>query len=294
MTQTATEPETVAAPEPPPPRPKVSPGTVLILGAGGGIARALAHRMASQGNDLLLAGRDREELERGASDLRLRYGVRAAAVPFDAEAFETHPAFFRACVAAARANGEGADPPGARNTPGTGKSPDTPSGLAGVILCHGYMAEQPDAQADFALARRMIDVNFTSAVSVLELAAAHFESLGRGYVCALSSVAGDRGRQSNYLYGSTKAALSTYLQGLRSRLFKRGVFVTTVKPGFVDTAMTWGRKGVFLVASPEKVAKDIARAIRRRKSVVYTPWFWWGIMSIICAVPEWLFKRTKL
>jgi short-subunit dehydrogenase len=140
----------------------------------------------------------------------------------------------------------------------------------------------------------MIDVNYSSAVSVLEQAAVHFEEKKRGFVCAITSVAGDRGRQSNYLYGSTKAALNTYLQGLRHRLSKSGVDVLTVKPGFVDTRMTWGLPGLFLVASPDKVAKDVCWAIRKRRNVTYTPWFWRGIMSIICAVPDFIFRRTKL
>src|SRR5262245_32495555 len=156
------------------------------------------------------------------------------------------------------------------------------------------MAPQGEAQTSFELARRMIDVNYTSAVSLLNLAADYFEARKAGFICAISSVAGDRGRQSNYLYGSTKAALNTYLEGLRVRLAKVGVPVTTVKPGFVDTKMTRGMKGMFLVASPARVARDICRAIRRGRAVVYTPWFWWGIMTIIRSIPDFLFRRMKI
>jgi short-subunit dehydrogenase len=166
--------------------------------------------------------------------------------------------------------------------------------LHGVILCHGYLANQAKAQQDFDEARRMIDVNYTSAVSILNVAASYFEARQAGFVCALSSVAGDCGRQSNHIYGSTKAALNTYLEGLRVRLAKAGVPVTTVKPSFVDTRMTRGQPGMFLVAKPERVARDICRAIRRRRGVVYTPWFWWGIMAIVCAIPTFLFNRLKL
>jgi short-subunit dehydrogenase len=142
----------------------------------------------------------------------------------------------------------------------------------------------------------MIDVNYTSAVSLLGLAAAHFASKKTGCICAVSSVAGDRGRQSNFLYGSTKAALTAHLQGLRNRLFRAGVAVVTIKPGFVDTAMTWGlvNPASPLVASPKRVARDMARAIERRANVVYSPWFWRWIMAIIRAIPEPLFKRMKL
>jgi len=129
---------------------------------------------------------------------------------------------------------------------------------------------------------------------VLDPIADHLARVGRGFICAVSSVAGDRGRQSNYLYGSTKAALSTYLQGLRNRLARSGVRVVTVKPGFVDTAMTFGRPGMFLVASPQRVGRDVFRAVRRGRCEVYTPWFWRGIMAAIKAIPEPVFKRMKL
>jgi decaprenylphospho-beta-D-erythro-pentofuranosid-2-ulose 2-reductase len=126
--------------------------------------------------------------------------------------------------------------------------------------------------------------------------AAHMVPLGRGYLCGVSSVAGDRGRQSNYLYGSTKAGFSTYLDGLRNRLYRSGVAVITVKPGFVDTSMTWGLLNPKspLVAAPERVARDIARAIRKRKNTVYTPWFWALVMLVIRLVPEPIFKRMSL
>jgi short-subunit dehydrogenase len=161
-------------------------------------------------------------------------------------------------------------------------------------LCHGYRADQQLAQKDFAESRRMIDTNYTSAVSILNLCANYFESKRQGFVCAISSVAGDRGRQSNYIYGSSKAALDAYLEGMRVRLAKAHVPVLTVKPGFVDTRMTWGLKGMFLVASPDRVAADVCKAIRKRKNVIYTPWFWAGIMLIIRSIPRFIFKRMKM
>lgn len=244
--------------------------TVVILGATSSIARAIAHRFAEAGHPILLAGRDVGDLERDAADLRLRHGVAAKTLRFDATDFASHPAFVDACV-----------------------NSDVGS-LEGVVLCHGYMAEQDEAARDFDLARQMIDINYTSAVSVLNPLADHLAKAGRGFICGVSSVAGDRGRQSNYLYGSTKAALSTYLQGLRNRLSRSGVNVVTVKPGFVDTAVTFGRPGLFLVAPPQKVGADVFRAVRRGRSEIYTPWFWRGIMGIIKSVPEPVFKRMKL
>ena len=145
-----------------------------------------------------------------------------------------------------------------------------------------------------AEARRILDTNFTGCVSALEILARRFEARRAGFIAALSSVAGDRGRQSNYLYGAAKGGLSTYLQGLRNRLHHSGVRVVTIKPGFVDTAMTYGRPGLFLVASPERVARAVYRALRGGQDVVYVPWFWRPVMFAMRGVPERLFKRLRL
>ncbi len=158
------------------------------------------------------------------------------------------------------------------------------------------MVDQDIAEQDFAQARQMIDVNFTSAVSILGCLADYFRGRRSGVIAAISSVAGDRGRQSNFIYGATKAGLTVYLAGLRNRLHPLGVHVLTIKPGFVATAMTVGRVNPNspLMATPERVAADIDRALRRRRDVLYTPWFWRWVMLIIRAVPERLFKRLKL
>jgi short-subunit dehydrogenase len=244
--------------------------TVLVLGATSAIARAIAGELAARGFDLVLAGRDAPEVEILAADLRLRHRVRADARPFDALAFETHGAFVEDCVAAA------------------------PDGLFGVVLCFGYLGDQARAESDFEEARRILDTNFVAAVSVLNPIARELESRRRGFIAAISSVAGDRGRQSNYLYGAAKAGLTVYLQGLRNRLSRSGVRVVTIKPGFVDTAMTFGRPGMFLVASPEDAGRRIARAVLGGKDVSYVPGFWRYVMLGIRAVPERLFKRLRL
>lgn len=245
-------------------------GWVLVIGASSGIGRALAKRWARAGSNLILAGRDLDDLNRTAADLRIRFGRQVAVVPFDALAFDMHEAFWRECQS--RAGGE----------------------LAGVVMLHGNLPVQRDAQADLALTRNAIDTNFTSAAMVLTLAASDFEARKRGFFCVFSSVAGDRGRQSNYVYGSAKAALTAFLAGLRNRLFKSGVNVLTVKPGFVDTGMTWGLPGMFLVASPEAVAEDVYGAVKKGKSEIYTPFFWRYIMLIIKHLPEFVFKRMKM
>jgi short-subunit dehydrogenase len=242
---------------------------VLLLGASSAIARRLAARWAARGCNLLLAGQDLDDLSRSAADLRLRFGVQASAREFDATDFDGHREFF-------------------------GRSAKVfAGGLSGVAFCVGWMADA-ETETDFDATRRMIDVNYASAVSLLNLAGEYFQERRAGWICALSSVAGDRGRQSNFRYGSTKAALTTYLQGLRNRLSPYGVAVTTVKPGCVDTAMTYGLKKLPLLASPERVAADIDRAILRRRSIVYTPRIWRPIMAAIRLVPEPIFRRMKL
>jgi decaprenylphospho-beta-D-erythro-pentofuranosid-2-ulose 2-reductase len=243
---------------------------VAIFGATSSVARALAAEFAREGYGLVLAGRDPYEVRAVAADLRLRTGVPTQAVPFEALEFESHARSWEEVRAAAGDE------------------------LAGVVICFGYLSGQAEAQKDPAEARRILDTNFTAAVSVLNLAANYFEARGSGFLCALSSVAGDRGRQSNYLYGAAKGGLSTYLEGLRNRLYRSGVAVITIKPGFLDTRMTYGRAGMVLVASPEQAAKSILAAIRKRKSVAYVPAFWRVIMFVIRAIPETIFKRMRL
>jgi len=168
--------------------------------------------------------------------------------------------------------------------------------LSGVVVCYGSMHDQQQAQTDWNLTDQMIQTNFTSVVSLMNLLAEYFAEQKAGYLAAISSVAGDRGRQSNYLYGCTKAALSAYLQGLRNRLYRLGVHVLTIKPGIVDTPMTDGlvNPDSFLVSSPQQIGRDIDRALRKQKTVLYTPWKWWWIMGIIRWLPEQVFKRLKL
>jgi len=240
------------------------------LGATSGIAKATAYHWAKQSRPLILAARDSAELSLLASDLRLRFGATVVEMKFDALDFDEHHKFFQQCAAAFT------------------------EGLEGIIIAFGAMLDQDQCQKDFASAKRVIDTNYSAAVSLCELAAAYFERRKSGYICGISSVAGDRGRQSNYIYGSSKAAFSTYLQGLRNRLFKSNVSVITVKPGFVDTPMTWGLISSPLMVSSSKAAADIAKAIQRRRDVIYTAFFWRYIMLIIRSIPEWLFKRLKL
>jgi len=243
--------------------------TWLVLGASSAIARAFARVAAAEGGDVILAGRDRDDLDKSAADVALRSGRRAVVVDFDALDYGSHAALIE------RARAEA-------------------GGTLNIFLAFGTMPSQPEIDAEPTLAFRTIESNYVGAVSVLQAAAPMLEAQKGGAVVVLGSVAGDRGRIKNYVYGSAKAGLSAYLQGLRARLFRSGVSVTTVKPGFVDTAMTFGLPGMFLVASPEAVARACLAAARKGREEIYVPFFWWGIMTIIRNIPERIFKRLSI
>ncbi len=246
------------------------PQSIVLTGATSPVARALAELFARDGWRVVLAGRNREELERTAADLRIRFGVMVHVVDFEATALDRHEAFWAACLDACQ-----------------GK-------IEACIACHGLLIDQAEAERDPALAVRLIEVNYTSVVSILERAAAHMAERRSGTIAAISSVAGDRGRKSNYLYGAPKAGLSTYLEGLRYRLWPAGVHVLTIKPGFIDTPMTWGKVNPRLAASPARVARDIHRALQRRRGVIYTPWPWRWVILIIRNIPTIIFRRMKI
>ncbi len=245
--------------------------SVVLLGGGSTLARAMAMRFAEKGFALVLADLDTAELEVIAQDLRVRYGQSCRALHFDALDYGSHGDFAAEC---AKALGE---------TPG------------GVVVCFGVTPVQEDAQKDFSVAHHCLDVNYTGAMSVLEHFATLFETRGSGFIAAVSSVAGDRGRQSNYIYGAAKAALSVYLCGLQNRLFKRGVYVTTIKPGFMDTKMTWGMDlPARLLTDPEQAAGIAVQAILKGRGEAYVPGYWRLIMLIIRHIPGMVFKRLSL
>lgn len=235
---------------------------VLILGATSGIAQSLVREFAQRGFELILASRDMEELETIAADARVRFGAKSQILAFDATDFASHPQFWRDC-------GE----------------------VDGVVCCFGLMPPQSEAEKDWEKSKAIIEINYTGLVSIVNLIANSFEARERGFIAVLSSVAGDRGQKRNYIYGSAKAAVSTYAEGLRSRLFPVGVSVTTIKPGPVDTGMTFGLDRLPMLVGPEKVASDIYRGIRRKSDVVYSPAPWRLVMGIMRLVPGFVWKR---
>jgi len=243
---------------------------VLILGANSGMARALALRMAGPEVQLILAGRHTSDLEATAADLAIRCKTpKPRVAAFDALDTRSHAPFVAELLKAV-------------------------PHLDEVYLFFGVMHDQREAQSDFRLAQEMMLANYVGAVSILEQVAIPMEKRRQGIIAAVSSVAGDRGRQSNYFYGSSKAGLTVYLQGLRNRLARSGVHVLTVKPGFVDTAMTRHLKKGLLFAKPDAIAQGVLAAVRGRKNEVYLPFFWRWIMAVIKAIPEGVFKKMKL
>ncbi len=243
---------------------------IIVLGATSTIARALVRQLATAGDEFLLAARDAEAGAALAADLHIRTGARAVFEKLDATDLDTHAAWMQRAIA-------------------------TLGGLDGVILCFGELGDPETSRREWSTAHRVIDVNFTAAVALLEPAAAELERLGAGYILALSSVAGERGRAGNYLYGAAKAALTTFLEGLAHRLAPSGVRVKIAKLGFVESRMSRGLPmPAPLLATPERAARGIVRLLHSSAQSAYIPWFWFPIMKIIRSLPPRIFNKTKL
>ena len=240
---------------------------VLIVGATSDIAQAVARKFAAEGWSLTLAALEDDLLEPIAGDLSVRAGADVRTLRFDALDFEGHRALYESLPV----------------------RPDA------VVACFGYMSDQIAVRSNEADIRRTIDINFTGMATLLSAVADDFERRGSGSIAAISSVAGDRGRQSNYIYGSAKAGLTAFLAGLRNRLAEKGVHVLTVKPGFVRTKMTENLElPAALTAAPEQVADAVYRGLKKKSSVVYTLWMWRWIMLVIRHIPEFIFKKMKM
>ncbi len=245
---------------------------IAVFGATSAIASACARVFVAQGRHLFLVGRDPNKLEALVQDLRCRatQGQVIAAAQADLCDLSRHDALL-------------------------GQAEEALGGLDAILVAHGTLSDQAACERSVALMAQEVHTNALSVASLLTLAANRFEAKGRGTIAAISSVAGDRGRKSNYVYGASKGFVTLFLQGLRNRLHAKGVRVVTLKPGFVDTPMTarFEKKGL-LWASPERVARGIVRAMDRGADEVYLPWFWRPIMWVIRHIPERLFKRLSL
>lgn len=242
---------------------------LFIVGATSIICHQICSTLIKGGGSVYLASRDLEEQSRIAADLKLRHGIEVFEGKFEAEDTGSHDALVNDAV---RKMG----------------------GIDCAIVASGELGDQIMARENVELSLRIVISNYVGPLIVLTHLANFMEKQGFGHIIVLSSVAGDRGRQSNYIYGSAKGGMTRFLQGLRNRLYQSGVHVLTVKLGFVDTRMTFGKSDMFLVSTPEKAARLVVKAIQRKADVVYVPFFWSFIMMIIRHIPEVIFKRLKL
>jgi decaprenylphospho-beta-D-erythro-pentofuranosid-2-ulose 2-reductase len=242
---------------------------VIILGATSGIALEVQRLLAGEGRELLLVARSPQRLTEIQADLAVRGAQQVLTYSADLASIQQHAAIFEF----ARHN-----------------FPDFDT----VLLAYGSMHDQKDSETSVDTLLEELQVNFVSAAAILTLFAADLERRRTGCLAAIASVAGDRGRRSNYVYGSSKGALSLFLQGLRSRLHPAGVRVITIKPGPVQTPMTDHLPNSARFADPEQVARDIVRALERRSpDVLYTPRIWRYIMATVQQIPETIFKRLS-
>ncbi len=242
--------------------------SAVVFGATSAMAEAAARLLAARGAALFLVGRDPEKLGAVADDLRVR-GATVHAAAADLDDRGRHAALLEQAF----------------EVLGT---------VDLVLIAQGALATSDAAEADLGVAERLLVTNFLAPALLCEAAALRLAEQGAGTLVAIGSVAGDRGRQSNYAYGAAKGGLALFLEGLRNRMFRRGVHVVTVKPGFVDSPMTAHLPKNALFAPPSAVARAIVRAVERRRDVVYVPWFWRPIMLVIRHLPERLFKRMNL
>ncbi|WEK37714.1 MAG: SDR family oxidoreductase [Candidatus Pseudobacter hemicellulosilyticus] len=241
--------------------------TVLILGAASDMAVAIAQKFAATGYDLQLAARKVERLQPLQSDISIRTGRTVSLLEFDALNFGSHHTFFHALA----------------------QKPDV------VICVFGYLGDNETARNSWQESEKIIHTNYTGAVSILNVVGQYFAAQKKGVIAGISSVAGERGRQSNYIYGSAKAGFTAYLSGMRNRLFHEGVHVASIQPGFVYTRMTENLTlPPLLTAQPAQVADTVYAAVTKKKNVVYVKWFWRWIMLIIKSIPEFIFKKLKL
>ena len=242
---------------------------ILIIGATSVIAEAIAKLYAQRGDSLYLVARNEQRLEAIAQDLKIRGAHSVHSRVLDVNAFNQHKQLLDEADTAM-------------------------TGMDVALIAHGVLPDQKACEQSPQLTLDVLNTNAMSTISLLTLLANRFEERQQGTIAVISSVAGDRGRQSNYVYGTSKSAISTFLQGLRNRLHNSNVHILTIKPGFVDTPMTASFKKNAIWAQPETVANGIVAAIDKKQDIVYVPSFWRIIMFFIKLVPERIFKRLRL
>lgn len=242
---------------------------ILILGATSALAHETAKYFAREGASFVLVARAQEKLEAISNDLSVRGAKEVATIEADFNDFARHAEIVEAALKPF-------------------------AGLDVVLVAYGTLGDQQLCERDVETAVRELNTNAVSVIALLTLLANYFEQQKRGTLAVISSVAGDRGRQSNYVYGAAKAAVTVFTQGLRNRLAKKGVTVITIKPGMVDTPMTTHMRKGPLFASASKVGQGIYEAIVKHKDVAYVPGYWRYVMLIIKSIPEPVFKKLNI
>lgn len=243
---------------------------ILIIGATSAIASSCARKWLDADCVFFLVGRNKEKLNSVADDLLARGAKSVSCFIMDAMDYSRHESMLTECISVLQS-------------------------IDIALIAQGTLPKQSDCEHNVVYAVREFDNNATSVIALLTILAKQFETQGFGSIAVISSVAGDRGRPSNYLYGAAKGAVSIYCDGLRARLYKSGVHVITIKPGFVDTPMTHGLAlPAALVAKPDDVAASIVKGVAKKKNILYAPFFWSLIMLVIKTIPTFIFKRMGL
>lgn len=241
---------------------------ILIIGATSAIAKSVGRIYAEQRHSLHLVARNEEMLDELAKDLKVRGATSVSHSVLDLNKFSEHEPMLHSIF-------------------------EQLGHIDIALICHGSLPKQEQVEIDFKQAQKEINTNGLSVISLLTVLATKFIQQKQGSIAVITSVAGDRGRQPNFVYGAAKSLVSTYLQGLRGKLLAHNVRVIDIRPGLVDSPMTAGFEKGLLWSSPESVAMKITKSIARGSHTVYAPAYWRFIMLVVCAIPESIFKRLK-
>ena len=242
---------------------------ILIIGATSAIARSISRLYAVENATIFLLARDEERLREATVDLKLRGANAVKALVYDAENTDDHSAVINSAM-------------------------EFLGSIDVALICHGKLPNQEECQADYVKTKAVITVNGLSVISLCIEIVEKLRERKKGTLAVITSVAGERGRQPNFLYGSAKSMVSTYLQGLRGSVLNDNIHIVDIRPGLVDSPMTARLKKGLLWSSPESIAPSIVKGIGKKKHIIYAPFYWRLIMLVVHMIPEIIFKRIKI